>query len=201
MGNSDNKAEELWQAYTEQGKPITGKGLTLPEAAKGALHGSSHVWVWRKKAGGTELEILLQRRSEQVRTWRGYYDISAAGHIDFSDDPIQTAVRETREEIGLAIEPADLRLLFVNRYRIQDGPSGIIENEFRWVFGYELTAEPAFSYQDIEASSVRWLTIPELEDRLNRKKTDITISPHGEVYFANLIAEIRRCGSQETSRT
>jgi hypothetical protein len=54
-------SDELWQAYDEQGEPITDKGLTKPQARSGILHGASHAWVWR--GAGNEVEILLQKRA------------------------------------------------------------------------------------------------------------------------------------------
>src|ERR1017187_5337048 len=100
IGTSSNGSEELWQAYNEQGEPITGKGLTKAQSRTGVLHAASHVWIWR--GAGADTEVLIQLRAKDKMTWPGLYDISAAGHIDFTETPLQAAIRETKEEIGIS---------------------------------------------------------------------------------------------------
>lgn len=101
---------ELWQLYDEQGRPVIGKGSTKDDVfGKALLHGASHVWIWRHK--GNKIQILLQKRAADKRTWPNYYDISAAGHIDLGEDPITAAVRETKEEIGHDVPDTDLRFI------------------------------------------------------------------------------------------
>src|SRR6185312_12242204 len=104
------KANEVWQAYTEAGNPVTDVPLTKLQAVKGALHGASHVWIWRKS--GNDIELLLQKRVANKRTWPGFYDISTAGHIDFGETPLAAAIREASEELGITIKPMDLKELF-----------------------------------------------------------------------------------------
>jgi len=186
---NDNQSndQELWQAYDEQGNQITGKGLTKPQAREGSLHGAAHLWLWRHR--NNRLEVLLQKRAEDKPTWPGYYDISAAGHIDFSETPLEAILRETKEEIGFKINPVDIHLLFVYRQYLKDG--GIIENEFQWVFGMEVKTEAEYTV-DREVELVAWMSMDKFTDYINGDIKGSQIVPQGKAYFDNLLKEIGR---------
>lgn len=99
--------------------------------------GASHVWLWRLRNG--KKELLLQQRSRNKATWPGYFDISAAGHIDGGESPLQSAKREAQEELGLDIATDNLQYIFSLR-------TPAAKNEIDHVYLYEvdLTFEPSF---------------------------------------------------------
>lgn len=182
--------EELWQAYTLQGEPVTSAGLTKDEARDGVLHGAAHLWIWRHK--NDHIEVLLQQRAADKKTWPGFYDISAAGHIDFGETPIQAALREAKEEIGLSVSQDDLRLLFVHYEHLQDRVRGYIEQEFRWVYGLSLNHDTEFHLADGEVSSLLWLSLDEFQDLITSGRADMNLVPQGKDYFNKLLSEIVR---------
>lgn len=186
-------AEELWQEYNEQGEPI-GAGLTKREAAAGALHGASHVWFWR--GHGDSLEILLQKRADGIPTWPNLYDVSAAGHFDFGEPPLEAAIRETEEEIAHTISAENLCLLFVFRQYLV-AADDIIENEFQWVYGYEVKETLEEFSHDGEVEAAEWVTMATFEAMI-AGKANKQIVPHGEAYFSLLKRGIALC--QEQSR-
>lgn len=177
--------EEVWQAYTEYGEPVQ-RPLSRQEAAAGVLHGAAHVWLYRRS--NSSLEIVVQKRAANKKTWPGYYDISAAGHINYGETPLQAIGREAREEIGLNLIPEKLRLLYVYRQRLSF--DHITENELQWVYGYELAGQSDFQFADGEVESVQWLGEAAFNDLLAGKSNG-RIVPHGEVYFKELIKELR----------
>ena len=181
---------ELWQAYDEQGEPITSKGITKPQAAAGALHAASHVWIWRGQ--GNDTEVLLQKRGASKRTWPGYLDISAAGHIDFGEMPLQAALRETKEELGHEVDPAQLQLLFVHPQYIRTEPEGIIENEFQWVYGLRLQDAATFALQENEVDSLVWMSLSDFRRLAAHKLAGKRAVPHGDAYFAMLLRKIAK---------
>ena len=110
--------DELWQLYDEQGVALEDKGSAKDEVfSKGLLHGAAHVWIWRIKDGIPE--VLLQKRAPNKRTWPNRYDISAAGHIDLGETPLDTALREANEEIGLNVTPDKLKHFGVHRAHLE----------------------------------------------------------------------------------
>jgi isopentenyldiphosphate isomerase len=178
----------LRQGCSESGE-FTEPALTTEDTKNGLLHASSHVWLWRCSAKG--VEILLQKRAPTKLTWPNLYDISAAGHVDFGELPIEAAQRETKEELGLDLVQKDLHLLYVYRQHLVDPNSGFIENEFQWVFGQELKTDIDIVFEDGEVSAIKWVTRQEFEN-LIKPAAEMTIVPQGEVYFANLLHAINR---------
>jgi isopentenyl-diphosphate Delta-isomerase len=182
------KPEELWQGYEEDGEPITAFGIPIQSAAKGALHGSAHLWIYRVKNG--QLQVLLQKRSAKSKTWPNYYDISAAGHINFRETPLTAALRETEEELGIKIVPETVRLLFLHRQVLRYTPRRIIENELQWVYGFDATHTPHFSLESSEVTSVLWVNLDGLSKLLLGKVKGMHIVPHDSVYFAEMVREL-----------
>ncbi|MEQ3553967.1 NUDIX domain-containing protein [Pseudonocardia nematodicida] len=67
-------------------------------------------YVLLLRGSGETTEVLLQLRRNT-----GYMDdhwaAAAAGHVEAGEDVLAAAVREAREELGIEIDPADLRPL------------------------------------------------------------------------------------------
>lgn len=184
---ASNGPGELWQAYTEDAKPIIGVGLTKPEAAVGGLHAAAHVWVWRKK--DKKVEVLLQLRSANTRTWPGFWDISAAGHIDLGETPAQAACREASEEIALEVTEKELELIYTHRTNQKVPNSEIIENEFQFLYLLERDEAMKFVFDDGEVKAVSWHTNDEFKEII-QGKTNKNIVPHGDDYFDKLITSL-----------
>jgi len=179
---------ELWQLYDEDARPIVGKGATKQDVLSGGiLHGSSHVWIWRKV--DYVKEILVQRRAASKRTWPNLLDISAAGHIDVGEDPQQAAIRETKEEIGFDVQPEDL--MPIGRHRtVLKMDSQNIENEFRWVYLLEFKDGMTFALQQSEVADVHWMTLESFRRAV--LPGDGSFVPQGNDYFQLLIDAIEK---------
>lgn len=184
-----SSALEQWQGYKEDGEPILSGGVTIARAAKGALHGSGHMWIWRVKNG--KRQVLLQKRASSSKTWPDHYDVSAAGHLNFKESPLLAAIRETKEELGITIDPNDAHLLFLHRQELRYAPNKIVENEFQWVYGYDVTGTPHFSLESSEVTSVIWVTLEQLARLVAGKYVGKRMVPHDPAYFAELTREIR----------
>lgn len=67
-------------------------------------------YVLLRREAGEAAEVLLQLR--QNTGYRdGHWAAAAAGHVEAGESVLEAAVREAREEIGVVIEPTDLRPL------------------------------------------------------------------------------------------
>lgn len=66
--------------------------------AKKLSHRIVHVFVVHPRSG----DVYLQRRAEQKSYLPGYYCTSAGGHVRAGERYEEAAVRELREELGLA---------------------------------------------------------------------------------------------------
>lgn len=168
---------ELWQLYDEQGQALTGKGAMKNDVFdKGLLHGASHVWIWCKV--NDTIEILLQKRATDKRTWPNRYDISAAGHIDLDEKPLDAALREAKEEINLDIVSDELKLFGVHRAYLK-ADNRAIENEFQWLYSLELASNTDFTLQTSEVESLAWIPL----SKFKVECTGDQYVPHGTLYY------------------
>ncbi len=144
--------DELWQLYTDKGIALPDQGGTKTDIfGQGLLHGASHVWIWRHQNNAKQ--ILVQKRATTKHTWPNKYDISAAGHIDLGETPLQAAIRETKEEIGIDIAAKNLHQVSLHRSHLV-ASNGAIENELQWVYLLKLPGSAKFTLQKSEISSV-----------------------------------------------
>lgn len=181
----------FWQLYDEQGRALKGQGATNDDVyTKGLLHSGSHVWIWRGTSEGAE--ILLQKRAATMRTWPGRYDISAAGHVDLGEDPLTTALRETKEEIGVELTEDQLQFIGIER-RYRTGPDKTwIENEFSWLYLLEATPDMTFALEDGEVEMLEWKDQDQISSEIeDAVKRDLYV-PHGATYFRIIFEAINR---------
>lgn len=174
--------EEIWQACNELGEFVG--PATKDEVAKGLLHAAVHLCLWRKSE--SNVEVLLQKRSPNVKTWPGLYDLAATGHINYGEMVLAAVGRELDEEVGLNIAPADLFLLFVYHQHDLVSPNGFIENEFQWVFGAQISVDQSLEFKDGEVSSAEWVSLEEFRSLMGSSK----FAPTEETYAATMLKEL-----------
>lgn len=175
--------QELWQLYNEDQKPVPGKGATKDVVfGEGLLHGSAHVWIWRRGKRG--LEVLVQKRAAKKRTWPNMLDIPAAGHIDLGETPEEAAIRETMEEIDLKVTSSQLDLVGIHRMNVLVNESST-ENEFRWIYLMELENDAKLSLQESEVSLIKWVPFEQFAREVLPNKGKFV--PQGNDYFTTLL--------------
>ena len=124
--------------------------LGLPDK-NGKLEGGSSVWLVKREANQTF--ILFQERSKNVQNG-GLYDSSAGGHIDEDEDPLTAALRETAEEIGLDLNPSDLK--FVGSYTT--------DKKFIHIYLSDRTGKhDELTLENDEVASVEWVSLDDLD--------------------------------------
>ena len=75
----------------------------------GVRHRTAHVWIYRETEG--RYQVLVQKRSDSKASFPGMYDTSCAGHVPAGEEPIDAAVRELSEELGIRLRPDQLEEL------------------------------------------------------------------------------------------
>ena len=158
---------ELLDIVDEHGN-ITGMVVEREEAhRRGILHRTSHVWIVREKNG--QLQILLQKRSEEKDSHPGCYDISSAGHIPAGEDFISSALRELKEELGYDAKPEQLIYCGQRQFEFQQTFHGKLfhDNQVSNVYLMWLDQEPEqFTLQKEEISEVRWMELKECKKKV-----------------------------------
>lgn len=96
----------------------------------GELHPTVHVWLIRRRDMG--IYVLLQKRSSIKDIYPNMWDVSSAGHVRQGQEYGMTAIRETREELGLEISREKLEFLGFRRNSHTE--ENIKDNEITAVF-------------------------------------------------------------------
>ncbi len=92
-------AEELLDIVDHNNKVI-GQARRQDIHALGLRHRSAHVLIYNQQG-----DLFLQKRSKHKDDFPGYWDSSAAGHVDAGESYDQCIVRETKEELGVELTP------------------------------------------------------------------------------------------------
>ena len=124
----------------------------------GLLHRAVHVLVFNARG-----EIFLQKRSLTKDREPGKWDSSTSGHVDSGEDYDACAVRELREEIGLAVAKTPERL-----FKIAACPE--TDQEFVWV--YRCQSEGPFRLHPDEIERGGWFASDKISSWIAEKPQD-----------------------------
>ena len=125
--------EEYLDILDKTGKPL-GEAHPKSEVHQhGYYHNTVHVWFYTDKG-----DILLAQRSFKKAICPGLWDVSVAGHVDSGETLEAAASREVWEEIGLKINPKELKKIGVFEC-FQKYDFGISDFEFHHTYLHKLT--------------------------------------------------------------
>lgn len=154
----NGKPMELFDILNEDG---TKSGLVRERGVahrEGSLHATVHTWIVRRRAD--RWEVLLQKRSEAKDSNPGCYDISSAGHLTSGDIPVEGALRELQEELGITLPPEALHFVGQHRGAYEAPFHGRLfrDNELSHVYVVTKTVEETdLILQEEEVESVLWM--------------------------------------------
>ncbi len=136
-------SEEIFDLVNERDEVI-GQQTRYEVHRLGLMHRAVHVLVFN--AAG---QIFLQKRSMKKDRQPGVWDSSASGHVDSGEAYDACAIRELREEIGLALERPPRRLFKLPA-------SSRTDQEHVWV--YRCEAEGPFTLHPDEIEDGGWFS-------------------------------------------
>lgn len=169
---------ELWQEFDKNGNRLGGINSAEYDSEKIQLFGGVAIMLYRFENG--KVEFLFQHRSKNLDRNADKWDVSAGGHINFEEKEIDSAVRETKEEIGIDLDPKQLE--FSATYA-RDGKT-IINLYF-----YDWTGKTdEFHFNDEEVSEVKWVPFEELVEFWPNLKPQVT----DDAIFQNQLLEWTR---------
>lgn len=183
----------------ENGLP-TGRIISRGEAHREGLpHRTAHVWIVREREG--RAEILLQKRSWEKDSFPGMYDTSSAGHIPAGVEPLPSALRELREELGIDALPGQLDYAghFHCRYEKIFHGEPFRDNEYIRIY---VCREPvdlsALRLQREEVEEVRWFDLDQVRREIQVSRARICVpSKSLEILKAYLDAHPAGAGQKE----
>ena len=167
---------EYLDIVDENGIP-TGEIVSREEAHKlGVQHRTSHVWIVRKNENG--YDILLQKRSLNKDSHPGMYDTSSAGHIVAGDEPLESALRELYEELGIKADASQLENIgkFHGEYSKEFHGRLFKDNEISFVFLYQGNADiDELNLQKSEIDEVRWFDLNKVWKEIQSSRERICV--------------------------
>ena len=153
---------ELFDIVDEYGNP-TGETIERGLAHKeGVRHRTAHIWIAREVNG--KWQVLLQKRAQTKDSFPGRYDTSSAGHIQAGDEPLEAAIRELQEELGIVASPEELKYAgtFNIKYEKEFHNKLFKDNEIAFVYVYlgEIDIDDII-VQEEELECVEWFDLEE----------------------------------------
>lgn len=145
----------------------------------GNLHETVHMWIVRRGSDG-RAQVLLQKRSQEKDSNPGCYDISSAGHMDAGDEPMEAAIREIGEELGIQASAEDLHYIGAHYGAFDDEFHGRPFHDREWshVFIYKKPVDAdRLRLQKSEIESVRWMDYDECRRRIRDGTLETCIYP------------------------
>lgn len=127
---------ELFDIVDEAGNP-TGQTVERSVAhTYGIRHRTVHIWIFRETEG--KKQVLLQKRALTKDSFPGRYDTSCAGHIQAGAAPLESAIRELEEELGVKADSSQLKLAGTFNIQYDKEFHGRVfkDNEIAFVYVY-----------------------------------------------------------------
>ena len=167
----------------------TGKMVSRDIAhSEGILPRTAHVWV--VKPSDHDYDILLQKRSMEKDSFPGQYDTSSAGHISAGEEPLSSALRELKEELGIEAQPEQLHYAGSFRIKYEKEFHGKLfrDNEVATVYVYEEPVEiESLTLQKSEVSEVRWFDLDEVWNEIHHSRERFCVSAGGLEVLKNYL--------------
>jgi len=177
--------DEYIDIVSATGEP-TGKTALKSEAHKnGWYHHTIHLWLYT-----IEGEILLQQRSHKKEIHPLLWDVSVAGHIDAGESFIEAALRETKEEVGLTLNPKNVQKIGTFLHETDYG--NIQDNEFHQVYITELNAKLSdLIPQEDEVEALKLVSFKEFDKLLTQSEVNNHFIPTNTSYYKFVINAIK----------
>ena len=179
--------DEYIDIVTKEGKPTGKSQLKSVIHQKGYFHHTTHIWLYTKTGN-----ILLAQRSVKKIICPLLWDVSVAGHVDAGETVVQAAIRETKEEIDLAIIESDLKKIGVFEC-FQNYPNGLKDYEFHNTFICELKVPLSHLIpQPNEVESLKLVTFSEFEKFLGNSENNNHFVSSNRAYYYIVLRAIEK---------
>ncbi len=139
---------ELWDILDISGVK-TGRVIERGQPMyDGEYHLSVHVWIHNRKG-----EWLISKRSPEKKSFPNIWE-ACGGAAVAGEDSLMTALRETKEELGLALDPSKGHLFTTIIHKNQHPPGGSCMADV-WIFPQDCPIE-SIVLQPGETCDARW---------------------------------------------
>ncbi len=183
---------EIFDVIDKNGKP-TGKTVSREQAhAEGIPHRTAHIWILREKEG--HVQMLLQKRSMNKDSFPGMFDTSSAGHIQAGDEPLESALRELEEELGIHATPEQLHFAgtFPISFAKEFHGKMFRDEELAFVYIYDQPVDiEKLVLQKEEVEAVEWFDFEETYEECKRCRDKFCVPGGGFEVVKKYLREIQ----------
>lgn len=169
--------DEKLNYYNKKGNKI-GTVNRQEAISQGLLLESVHIWIINPKTK----EVLMQKRSKNRKNDPGMIDVSAAGHVAIGEVPMQTVVREGKEELGeKAFEkliPTIKRLIDFEIDFSKEGRKGKYIN-YEYI-GFSTAKLEEYEKQDEEVENLFFMNYYDVKKSIENKDNNMRI-PYNKI--------------------
>jgi isopentenyldiphosphate isomerase len=179
-------AEELYDVLDERGNK-TGQVLPKSQVHERELwHASVFIWIYNLKG-----EVLIQKRSPDKRAFPDVWDVSAAGHMKAGEEPLEAAIREVNEEVGLEVTAEELGEPDFTSDVVPWSDGGK-HPEFCWVYTLQKDFKLAnLRMQEDELTALKTMSADELLDELEKQGHEKIYAARTDTVFKKPLLQIR----------
>jgi 8-oxo-dGTP diphosphatase len=118
-------------------------------------------YVFLRREVGDAAEVLLQLR-EGTGYMDGHWAAAAAGHVEAGESVFDAAVRETAEELGITIDPADLVPLCAMHRTV--APHGPVDERVDFFFECRRWTGTPRTLEADKSADLRWFPLDALPE-------------------------------------
>ncbi len=112
------RTEEMLAIFHKDGQPAGVKPRSAVHR-DGDWHMLAFLWVARRMPTGRNA-FLLQLRGRSDDRFYGHVDAPAGGHVAYDESPLESVIRECREEMGVSLGQEEL--IYLGRRQVESAP-------------------------------------------------------------------------------
>ena len=152
---------EIWDLYNEKRELIGKEHVRGEQLPIDGYHLVVHVWIRNSKG-----EYLISQRSANRLTYPLMWEC-VGGSVVKGEDSLLGAIREAKEEVGVALEPDKGQVLFTTVRKIIEGK---IYNDIMdvWLFDYDGEVDLSNATTD-EVAQVAWMDREQIKELFEQK--------------------------------
>ena len=147
---SENITSEEWLDVVNEQNHVIDKAKREEVHQQGLRHRAAHILIYNQQG-----DLFLQKRSENKDEFPGYWDSSAAGHVDAGESYDECIVREVKEELGITLNEIPESLFLIE---------AIPENGMEFCQVYVTHHEGPFILNKDEIEQARWFSLDEIRE-------------------------------------
>ena len=143
---------EILDIYTRNGEYLGSKEKSICHDNPDFYHKVALIWIINDNK-----EILIQKRAACKKSYPNKWDMGCSGHIISGETPLEGAIREIKEELGIETNKEDYKYIF--EYVFDS------THEIGETFLLKINKSiDEIKIDESEVSEVKWVDIDELKD-------------------------------------